>query len=233
VYFLEEMLKQNGESLQGKKIAVSGFGNVAWGVCKKIEELGGTVITLSGPDGFIHDPEGIKGEKIRYMQEMRFSGRDCVEDYALHFKTDFHEKQRPWSIPCDIAIPCACENEMELDDAKKLVSQGCRYVCEAANMPLTIEAIEYLLENKITYAPGKAANAGGVACSGFEMMQNASRVRWSAEQVDEHLKSTMKEIHRRCLEASLNYGHSGNYMAGANIASFLRVANAMLDQGHI
>ncbi len=232
VYFAQEMLKTRGESVDGKTVAVSGFGNVAWGVVKKITELGAKVITLSGPDGFIYDSKGVQGEKIDYMLKMRSSGRDSVKDYADKFKVDFYPGKRPWGVTCDLAFPCACENEMHEEDAGELVKNGCICVTECANMPLTPAASDVLHESGILYSPGKASNAGGVACSGFEMAQNSARIRWTREEVDLRLRQVMKDIHRNCLEAADRYGQPGNYSYGANIAGFVKVANAMLDQGN-
>jgi glutamate dehydrogenase (NADP+) len=232
VYFAEEMLKTRGESIEGKTVTVSGFGNVAWGVVKKVTELGAKVVTLSGPDGFILDPDGVHGEKIDYMLKMRASGHDSVKDYAEKFKVDFYPGKRPWGVTCDLSFPCACENEMHEDDAKRLVKNGCICVTECANMPLTHGAGEVLHKSGILYSPGKASNAGGVACSGFEMAQNSSRIRWTREEVDLRLRQVMQNIHKNCLEAAERYGQPGNYAYGANIAGFIRVANAMLDQGN-
>jgi len=232
VYFAEEMLKTRSERIDGKTVAVSGFGNVAWGVVKKVSEMGAKVITLSGPDGFVHDQDGIQGEKIDYMLNMRSSGHDKVQDYADKFKADFYPGKRPWGVTCDLAFPCACENEMGLEDAKGLVKNGCMCVTECANMPLTPDASEVLHESKILYSPGKASNAGGVACSGFEMAQNSTKVKWSREEVDQRLHQVMRDIHKNCLEAAERYGDPGNYSYGANIAGFIKVANAMLDQGN-
>ncbi|NLI77685.1 MAG: NADP-specific glutamate dehydrogenase [Candidatus Riflebacteria bacterium] len=232
-YFCEEMLKTRGQSIAGKTVAVSGFGNVAWGVCKKVGELGGKVVTLSGPDGCIYDKDGIKGEKIDYMLQMRSSGRDRVQDYADKFKVEFHAGKRPWGIKVDLAFPCATQNEMSLEDAKTLLKNGCIAVTEGANMPVEPQAIELFLENKILYSPGKASNAGGVACSGLEMSQNSIRMNWSAEEVDKHLHQIMINIHKACLDAAAQYSTPGNYQDGANIAGFLKVADAMIDQGNI
>ena len=212
--------------------AVSGFGNVAWGATKKVTELGGKVVTLSGPDGFIHDEAGIDGEKIDYMLKMRASGRDRVEDYAERFKVPFHANARPWGVECDIALPCACENEMDEHDAKNLVAGGCTCVAEGANMPVTPEAVDVLMEGKVLYAPGKASNAGGVACSGLEMEQNSTKTRWTAEKVDARLHEVLSNIHESCIRYAEMYGTPGNYINGANIAGFKKVAAAMLDQGH-
>jgi glutamate dehydrogenase (NADP+) len=230
-YFAEEMLKTKGMDFKGKKVALSGFGNVAWGAALKITELGGKVVTLSGPDGFIHDPDGIKGEKIDYMLEMRASGRDKVQDYADKFKVKFEAGKRPWSVPVDVAIPCATQNELNLDDAKELVKNGVKCVVEAANMPCTLDAVKYFLENNILFGPAKAANAGGVATSGLEMSQNSMRLSWSANEVDEKLHGIMINIHNACQNAAKEFGTPGNLVNGANIAGFLKVANAMIDQG--
>lgn len=232
VYFTEKMLKTRGEHLDGKTAAVSGFGNVAWGVVKKASEMGAKVITLSGPDGFIHDKDGVQGEKIDYMLKMRSSGRDEVKDYAEKFKVDFFPGKRPWGVKCDVAFPCACENEMGLEDAKSLVNNGCGCVTECANMPLTPDAIELLHKSEILYSPGKASNAGGVACSGFEMAQNSTKMKWTRAEVDQRLRQVMGDIHDNCLQAAERYGDPGNYLYGANIAGFIKVANAMLDQGN-
>ena len=232
VYFAEEMLKTRGEHIADKIVTVSGFGNVAWGVVKKITEMGAKVITLSGPDGFIYDKDGVQGEKIDYMLTMRSSGRDRVQDYSDKFKVDFYPGKRPWGVNCDIAFPCACENEMEVEDAKALVRNGCTCVTECANMPLTPDAIEFLIKNNILYSPGKASNAGGVSCSGFEMAQNSTKIKWTEEEVDQRLRQVMTDIHRNCLQAAEMYGEPGNYFSGANIAGFIKVANAMLDQGN-
>ena len=230
-YFAENILKHRDDSIKGKTVAVSGFGNVAWGTVLKVNDLGGKVVTLSGPDGFIYDPDGIKNEKVEYMLEMRFSGQDRVEQFAERFGVEFHKGKRPWAIPCDIAIPCAIQNELDIEDAKSLVKNGCKYVVEWANMPSTLEAIEILQEANIIFAPGKAANAGGVAVSGLEMTQNRSGYYWSTEQVDEALQNIMSSIHETCLSAAERYGYGENYITGANIAGFLRVADAMVEQG--
>ncbi len=232
VYFAEEMLKSRGEAVDGKTVAVSGFGNVAWGAAKKVSELGGKVVTLSGPDGFVHDTEGISGKKIDYMLRMRASGRDRVEDYAERFKVPFHAGKRPWSVECDIALPCACENELDGKDAAELMKNGCNCVAEGANMPVTPQAVEVLLDAGALYAPGKASNAGGVACSGLEMVQNSTKSRWTAEEVDLRLHRVMSDIHESCIMNAEAYGTPGNYINGANIAGFRKVADAMIDQGH-
>ena len=230
VYFAEEMLKTRNDSFKGKIVTVSGFGNVAWGAIQKVNELGGKVVTLSGPDGYIYDKDGIKGDKIDFMLEMRASNRDVVKDYADEFDVPFFEGKRPWEVKCDIALPCATQNELHEENAKLLIANGCTCVSEGANMPCTPEAVEVFKEANILYAPGKAANAGGVATSGLEMSQNSLRFNWTREEVDEKLHKIMKDIHEQCV----TYGTKGDfvdYVKGANIAGFMKVANAMLDHG--
>jgi len=231
VYFAEEMLKTKSSSFDGKKVAVSGFGNVAWGAVRKVNELGGNVVTLSGPDGFIYDPDGIKGEKVDFMLKLRSSNKDVVEDYAKEFGVEFYENKKPWEIKVDVALPCATQNEILEDDAIKLVENGCMCVCEGANMPTTIEGYKVFLEAGILYAPGKASNAGGVATSGLEMSQNSMRRPWSKEEVDGRLHEIMSRIHYTCVATADRFGTPGNYVNGANIAGFLKVADAMMDQG--
>ena len=231
VYFAEEMLRTRGESLEGKRVAVSGFGNVAWGAVKKATALGAKVVTLSGPDGYIYDPDGVKGEKIDYMLTMRASGRDRVEDYAERFGVEFHPGARPWEVPVDVALPCAIQNELSLEDARHLVQNGCICVAEGANMPTEPDAIEYFQEHGVLFSPGKASNAGGVAVSGLEMLQNRAGAFDNEGEVDKRLRRIMATIHNDCVEAARRYGRSGDYVAGANIAAFTKVADAMLDQG--
>ncbi|WP_304511660.1 NADP-specific glutamate dehydrogenase [Desulfobacula sp.] len=231
VYFAEEMLKNINDNIDGKVVTVSGFGNVSWGVVKKVNELGGKVITLSGPDGFIHDPEGVTGEKVDYMLKLRLSGNDVVKDYADRFKVKFYPGKRPWDIPCDIAFPCATQNELDLDDAKNLVKNKVKALVEGANLPTTLDAMEFLETADIIYGPAKACNAGGVACSCFEMAQNAIFMNWTEEEVDVKLHQVMKHIHDQCYETSAEFNKKGNYVFGANVAGFRRVADAMLDQG--
>ena len=232
VYFAQEMLSNIGQSFEGKKVAVSGFGNVAWGAAQKVNELGGKVVTLSGPDGFIHDPDGVRGEKISYMLELRASNQDVVKPYSYEFNSaEFIQNKRPWEIPVDIALPCATQNELEREDAENLVRNGCICICEGANMPCTPEAIELFQENKILYAPGKAANAGGVATSGLEMAQNSMKINWSRDEVDSRLHHIMSQIHASCVKYGTKPDGYVDYVKGANIAGFLKVANAMLDQG--
>ncbi len=231
VYFAEEMLKTKGQSFAGKKVAVSGFGNVAWGAVLKVNELGGKVVTLSGPDGFIYDKDGVSGEKVDYMLELRASANDRIKDYADKFKVEFHPGKRSWSMKVDVALPCATQNELDANDAKELVKNGCVCVCEGANMPTTLDGVKVFHDAGILYSPGKASNAGGVATSGLEMSQNSMRLPWSKEEVDRRLHEIMRNIHHACVETADRFGVPGNYVVGANIAGFLKVANAMLDQG--
>jgi glutamate dehydrogenase (NADP+) len=230
-YFTQEVMKQHGQSLEGKTVCVSGFGNVAWGVAKKVTELGGKVVTLSGPDGFIHDPDGLRGDKIDFMVNMRMGARDEVREYAERFGARFEADKRPWGVPCDVALPCAIQNELDEDDAARLVKNGCKYVIEGANMPSTREAIAVLRAANLTFVPGKASNAGGVAVSGLEMTQNRSGESWEEERVDAALKRTMASIHAICATAAERAGRPGDYVVGANLGGFSRVAEAMLDQG--
>lgn len=231
VYFVNEMLKTKGEEIEGKTFAVSGFGNVAWGATKKIDQLGGKVVTLSGPDGFIYDKDGITGEKIDYMLKLRASANDRIKDYADKYKVEFFEGKRPWSVKVDVAIPCATQNEIFEDDAKELLKNGCICLCEAANMPTTYEAYKIFEESHILFSPGKASNAGGVATSGLEMSQNSMRLPWSSEEVDNRLHEIMIRIHDTCVTTAERFGTPNNYVNGANIAGFLKVADAMIDQG--
>jgi len=231
IYFVQEMLANKNESIAGKQIAVSGFGNVAWGVVKKATELGAKVITLSGPDGYIVDHAGVSGEKIEYMLYLRSTNDDVIEPYSKEFNVKFVPNKRPWGIPCDIAIPSATQNELDGNDAKLLISGGCKLVAEASNMGCTPEAIEELLQAKIPYGPGKAVNAGGVAVSGLEMSQNAMKLSWHAEDVDTRLHRIMKDIHASCIKYGTEPDGFVNYMKGANIAGFLKVATTMIDQG--
>lgn len=231
VYFAQEMLKTRGQDVEGKTFAVSGFGNVAWGAVIKINQLGGKVVTLSGPDGFIYDPEGVKGEKVDYMLKLRSSAKDAVKDYADEFKVEFFPGKRPWGVKVDVAMPCATQNELDERDAKTLVDNGCICVCEGANMPTTLEGYRVFENAKILYSPGKASNAGGVATSGLEMSQNSMRLPWAADEVDNRLHEIMKRIHETCVVTAERFGSPGNYVVGANVAGFLKVADAMLDQG--
>jgi glutamate dehydrogenase (NADP+) len=234
VYFAEEMLKTRGKSFDGMKVALSGFGNVAWGAAQKINELGGNVVTLSGPDGYIYDEEGVSGDKIDYMLELRATNNDRVIDYADVFpNARFFPNKRPWEVPVDVAIPCAIQNELDESDAKTLINNGCVCVCEGANMPCTPQAVELFMQARLLFAPGKAANAGGVATSGLEMTQNSMRLNWERGEVDERLHQIMKNIHEACRANGKQADGYVNYVKGANIAGFLKVANAMCDQGLI
>ncbi len=231
VYFAQEMLKTRGKSFDGMRVAVSGFGNVAWGAALKATQLGAKVVTLSGPDGFVYDADGIKGEKIDYMLEMRASARDSVKDFADKFKVEFHAGKRPWGVKVDVALPCATQNELDENDAKELVKNGCLCICEGANMPTSLGGIRVFEEAKVLFSPGKASNAGGVATSGLEMSQNSMRLSWTRDEVDQRLHQIMRTIHDTCVTVAQTYGAPGNYVTGANIAGFLKVATAMMDQG--
>ena len=232
VYYTVEMLKYFGDSIKGKTFAISGFGNVAWGTVKKINELGGKVVTISGPDGYIYDKDGISTEeKIDYMLEMCASCRNKVKDYADKFGVEFFPGEKPWGVKADILMPCATQNEVGMAEAEKIVANGIKYYVEVSNMPTTNEAIAYLKANGVIIAPSKAVNAGGVAVSGLEMSQNSMRYSWSAEEVDEKLKGIMKNIFNNSIQASRKYGLGDDLVAGANIAGFIKVAEAMLAQG--
>ena len=233
-YYLCEVLKHFGEDIKGKTVAVSGFGNVAWGTAKKVAELGGKVVTISGPDGYVYDPEGIvTEEKINYLLEMRASGRDKAQDYADKFGCEFHAGEKPWGVKVDVAMPCATQNEIGMKEAEQMVANGLEYYIEVANMPTTNEALSYLMKNCKVVAPSKAVNAGGVAVSALEMSQNSMRYSWTAEEVDEKLKRIMKDIHDSSAKASEENGLGYNLVAGANIAGFKKVADAMMAQGLI
>ena len=232
VYFTDQMLRTIGHDIKGKRVAISGFGNVAWGVALKINELGGKLVTISGPDGYIYDEEGISGEKIDHMVEMRASGDNRAERYLEKYPNAvFHKGKSPWEVKVDIAIPCATQNELNGDDAQKLIDNGVLCVTEAANMPSTLDAIKLFLDNKVLFAPGKAANAGGVAASGLEMTQNSIRLNWTSEEVDLRLKDIMVGIHNQCKKYGAEEDGYVNYVKGANIAGFVKVADAMLAQG--
>lgn len=232
VYFAQEMLATKGETFKDKKVALSGFGNVAWGAALKVEELGGKVVTLSGPDGYIHDPEGITGDKIEYMLELRASNQDIVAPYAEEFpEATFYPGKRPWEVKVDVALPCATQNELNEEDAANLVANGCICVAEGANMPSTPEAVHKLQSSGLLFGPGKAVNAGGVATSGLEMTQNAMKLAWTREEVDAKLHHIMKSIHEACVTHGTKADGNVDYVKGANIAGFLKVANAMLDLG--
>ena len=232
VYYVVELLKSFGEDIKGKTFAVSGFGNVAWGTVKKINELGGKVVTISGPDGYVYDADGISTEeKINFMLEMRASGRDKVQDYADKFGVPFYAGQRPWATKVDVVMPCATQNEVGIEDAKNIVANGVKYYVEVANMPPTAEAVEYFKANGVVIAPSKAVNAGGVSVSGLEMSQNSMRYAWTAEEVDAKLQQIMKNIFKASSDAAKKYGMEGDLVAGANIAGFEKVAEAMMAQG--
>ena len=232
VYYTVEMLNYFGDSIKGKTFAISGFGNVAWGTVKKVNELGGKVVTISGPDGYIYDPDGISTpEKVDYLLEMRASCRNRVQDYADKFGVEFFPGQKPWGTKADIIMPCATQNEVDMAEAKQIVENGVKYYVEVSNMPTTNEAVAYLKENGVIVAPSKAVNAGGVAVSGLEMSQNSMRYSWTEEEVDAKLKGIMKNIFEASLNAAKEYGFGDDLVAGANIAGFLKVAEAMKAQG--
>ncbi len=233
MYFADEMLRQAGDTLAGKRIAVSGFGNVAWGAVLKAAELGAKVVTISGPDGYILDEEGVSTpEKAAFMLQLRASNNDVVKPYADKFHCQFVPGRKPWEVPVDMAFPCAIQNELDLEDARTLVSNGCRYVVETSNMGVTAQAMDYLLEKEIPLAPGKAANAGGVAVSGLEMSQNAQHLYWTRQEVDSRLRHIMSQIHSACVKDGRQDDGYINYVKGANIAGFRKVADAMCQQGY-
>lgn len=231
LYFVKQMLENAGHTLAGKTIAVSGFGNVAWGAVKKAAELGAKVVSVSGPDGYIYDETGISGEKIDYLLELRASCNDVVEPYAERFGAKFVPRKKPWELPVDIALPCATQNELTADDAQQLVDNRVLCVGEVSNMGCTAEAIDIFTRNKLLFAPGKAVNAGGVATSGLEMTQNAMHIAWSAGEVDCRLQQIMADIHAQCVKHGTESDGYINYVKGANVAGFLKVARAMLAQG--
>ncbi len=232
VFFVRQMLRHFGDELKGKTVVVSGFGNVAWGTVQKLNQLGAKVITISGPDGYILDEDGIVGEKEEYMLELRNSGKNICQPYVEKFpNAQFFAGEKPWGVKADIYIPCATQNEITIEDAKLMVQNNARYLCEGANMPTTNEAIAYLQENNVVVGPSKAANAGGVACSCIEMGQNAGKTVFSPAQVYEQLEAIMINIHHSSAEASRKYGMGYNLVKGANIAGFEKVAEAMMAQG--
>ena len=234
VYYTDEMLKSFGDTIKGKTFAVSGFGNVAWGTVKKVTELGGKVVTISGPDGYVYDEDGVcTEEKIEFMLEMRSSGRDKVKDYADKFGVPYFEGQKPWGVKADILMPCATQNEVGIAEAEQIVANGVKYYVEVSNMPTTNEAMAYLKANGVIVAPSKAVNAGGVAVSGLEMSQNSMRYSWTAEEVDAKLKQIMYNIYWNSYNAAKKYGMEGDLVAGANLAGFEKVAEAMLAQGAV
>lgn len=233
VYYCNEVLKHENETIEGKTFALSGFGNVAWGATKKIAELGGKVVTISGPDGYVYDPDGIvTEEKINYLLEMRSSNRDRVQDYADKFGCEFYPGEKPWGRKVDIVMPCATQNDVNIEEAQKIVANGVKYYIEVANMPTTNDALKYLQEQpNVIVAPSKAVNAGGVLVSGLEMVQNSEKYAWIAEEVDEKLHQIMVEIHDSSAKAAEEYGLGYNLVAGANIVGFQKVADAMMVQG--
>ncbi len=231
VYFAEEMLKTKDDSIKGKIVTISGSGNVAQFATEKVIEMGGKVVTLSDSSGTIYDPDGIDTEKLAFVMELKNIHRGRIKEYADKYGVQYLEKQRPWSIKCDVALPCATENEIDEKDAKTLVKNGCFVVAEGANMPSNLEAVHHFLDSKILYGPGKAANAGGVAVSGLEMTQNSMRLAWSREEVDAKLHSIMVNIHKMCVEFGEDSDGYVNYVKGANIGGFVKVANSMMAQG--
>ena len=233
VYYTVEVLKHEGESIEGKTIAAAGFGNVTWGICKKAMHLGAKVITLSGPDGYIYDPEGVcTEEKVNYLLEMRASGRNKVKDYADKFGVEFFPGQKPWGVKADIIMPSAMQNDVNMEQAEKIAACGAKYYIEVANMPTTNDALAYLMSQKhMIVAPSKAVNAGGVGVSAMEMSQNSERLSWTAEEVDGQLQKMMINIHKVSAEAAEQYGLGYNLVAGANLAGFKKVAEAMMEQG--
>lgn len=231
LYFVKQMLADQGKEVAGKTVAISGFGNVAWGAAKKAAELGAKVVTLSGPDGYVYDPDGVTGEKIDYMLDLRLSGNDVVAPYAERFPgATFYAGRKPWEVKVDIALPCATQNELNEEDSKMLVNNGVQCVAEVSNMGCTAEAVDYFIATKTTFAPGKAVNSGGVATSGLEMTQNAMHLSWTAEEVDAKLHQIMSDVHAQCLRYGTTPGYI-NYVKGANIAGFMKVARAMMAQG--
>jgi len=231
VYCAEEMLKARGENFEGKVCTISGSGNVSQYTVEKLNQLGAKVVSLSDSNGTIYDPDGINAEKLAFVLDLKNIRRGRIREYAEKYGIEYLEGKRPWSIKCECAFPGATQNEIDGDDAKTLLENGCTLVAEGANMPSTPEAIEQYLANKILYGPAKAANAGGVATSGLEMSQNTLRLSWSRDEVEERLHNIMIAIHKQCYEAAEEYGQPGNLMMGANIAGFVKVADSMLDQG--
>lgn len=232
IYFLEGMLAAKNDTLVGKRVSLSGYGNVAWGAALKLEELGAKVVAISGPDGYIHDEDGITGDKIVYMDQLLATRNNVVAPFAAKYPTaKFIAGKRPWEVKVDIAIPCAIQNELGLEDAKVLAANGCKYVVETSNMGCTAEAVTYLQSQKIAFAPGKAANAGGVATSGLEMSQNSMKLAWTREEVDAKLNAIMNNIHENCVKYGTEKDGYINYVKGANVAGFIKVADSMIDQG--
>ena len=232
VYFAQEMLNTKNESFENKLVAISGSGNVAQFATEKVIELGGKVITLSDSSGTIYDADGLNTEKLEYVKDLKNNKRGRIKEYAVKFKTEYFEGQRPWNQKCDVALPCATQNEINLNDAKALIKNKCICVAEGANMPTETNAVDEFINNKILFGPGKAANAGGVAVSGLEMSQNSMRIAWPKEEVDQKLNQIMKDIHTQCIEYGTEKDFT-NYVKGANIAGFIKVADSMIDQGVI
>lgn len=232
LYFVNQMLADLNKEIRGKTIAVSGFGNVAWGAVKKATEMGAKVVTLSGPDGYIYDPQGVNGDKIDFMLHLRMSGNDIVSPYAERYsEATFFAGQKPWEQHVDIALPCATQNELTLNDAEQLCANGVQLVAEVSNMGCTAEAVDYFIQHQMPFAPGKAVNSGGVATSGLEMTQNAMHISWTANEVDQRLHHIMSAVHDQCLRYGRQSNGSINYVKGANIAGFMKVAHAMMAQG--
>ncbi len=232
-YFLENMLATKQKEIKGKTVTISGSGNVAQFACKRVTEMGGKVVTLSDSNGFIYDKEGINAEKLDWLMQLKNVKRGRVSEYAEKFNCEYHDRKRPWHVPCDIAMPCATQNEVDEADAKALIANGCIAVAEGANMPSKLGAVNQFIENKVLYAPGKASNAGGVAVSGLEMSQNSIGMSWKKEKVDSELKHIMHKIHDTCVKHGKQRGGYINYVKGANIGGFIKVANAMLQQGAV
>jgi len=233
LFFVDEMLKTKGDSIKGKKVVISGSGNVAQYAIEKTIAFGGIPLTASDSNGFIYDPKGIDTAKLAFLMELKNKKRGRITEYAEKFGCEYFEGEKPWKIPCDVALPCAVQNELDEDDAQMLVNNGCKLVAEGANMPTTPDAITLLQENGILYAPGKASNAGGVAASGLEMTQNSIRLYWTREEVENRLRVIMENIHKQCVQYGKNADGSIDYLRGANIAGFVRVADAMLAEGHV
>jgi glutamate dehydrogenase (NADP+) len=232
MYYADEVLKHEKDSVKGKTFVLSGYGNVAWGAAKKIAEMGGKAVTISGHNGYVYDPDGITTEeKLNYLLEMRASRNANIKMYADKFGCEFHENEKPWGVKADVCIPCATQNEVTLEEAKKIVANGTKYYFEGANMPATNEAVEYMQSNGVIVGPAKAVNAGGVAVSALEMCQNSERLSWTSEEVDAKLKQIMKSIHDNSAKCAEEYGYGYDLVKGANIAGFLKVADAMMSQG--
>jgi glutamate dehydrogenase (NADP+) len=230
IYFVDDMLRTRGYSLNGRTVAISGSGNVALHAAERAMAVGGKVVTLSDSDGSVFDRDGFTDEKLHYLKDLKLVRRGRLKEFAQHFKLKFMEGQRPWSVKCDIALPCATQNELNAEDARELLKNGCICIAEGANMPCTLEAVHLFIEKKLLFGPGKAANAGGVSVSGLEMTQNSMRLQWTSDEVDRRLREIMKAIHSQCVRFGEDDGYI-NYVNGANIAGFRKVAEAMLEQG--